>query len=58
MRKGQFLRKGLKVIGVSAFLFFTIQGTAAAGGLFGPPQPLSKDEGGLATAIGYWHYEG
>ena len=57
MRKGQFLMKGLKAIGVSAFLFFTIQGTAAADGLFGPPQPLSKEEGGLATAIGYWRYE-
>lgn len=57
MRKGRFLMKGLKVIGVCAFILFTIQGTAAGGGPFGPPQPLSKEEGGLATAIGYWRYE-
>ncbi len=50
--------KGVKVIGVSVFIFFTLQGMAGAEGLFGPPQPLSKKEGGLATAIGYWHYEG
>ena len=57
MRKGQFLMNGLKAIGVFAFILFTLQGTAAAGGPFGPPQPLSKEEGGLATAIGYWRYE-
>ena len=51
------MRKGLKAIGVFAFILFTIQGTAAAGGLFGPPQPLSREEGGLATAIGYWRYD-
>jgi hypothetical protein len=57
MKKRRFLRKGLKSIGVSAFLLFTIQATAAAGGPFGPPQPLSKEGGGLVTAFGYWHHE-
>lgn len=28
-----------------------------AGSLFGPPQPVSRPDGGLHTAIGYWRYE-
>lgn len=28
-----------------------------AAGLFGPPQPLVKESGGLRTAVGYWRYE-
>ncbi|MDD2671982.1 MAG: hypothetical protein PHG91_02055 [Syntrophales bacterium] len=31
-------------------------GTAVAGGMFGPPQPVSRDAGGLHTAVGYIHY--
>jgi hypothetical protein len=34
-----------------------IHSVAAAGGLFGPPQTVSKEAGGLNTAIGYGHYE-
>ena len=49
--------KGLNMIGVSAFILFTLQGMAVADGPFGPPQPLSKEEGGLSTAIGYGRYE-
>ena len=49
--------KGLKVILIAAFLLFTVQGTAAAGGLFGPPQSISKEAGGLHTGIGYWFHE-
>ena len=30
---------------------------AVAGGLFGPPQPVSKEAGGLYTGIGYWYHE-
>ncbi len=34
-----------------------MQGKAAAGGPFGPPQPISKEAGGLHTAIGYWYHK-
>ena len=34
-----------------------MHGIAAAGGPFGPPQPIAKAEGGLHTAIGYWYHE-
>ena len=49
--------KRLKAIEVFAFIVFTLQGTAAAGGLFGPPQSISKEAGGLNTGIGYWVHE-
>ena len=38
---------------LSALLPFPLNGTAAAGGLFGPPQSVSREEGGLHTGIGY-----
>lgn len=34
-----------------------INSFATAGGLFGPPQTVSKEAGGLSTAIGYWYHE-
>jgi hypothetical protein len=49
--------KGLKGILISAFMLFAVNGTAAAGGLFGPPQPISKEAGGLHTGIGYGYHE-
>ncbi len=49
--------KRLKGIVLSVFLIFTVNGTAAAGGPFGPPQPVSKEAGGLYTGIGYWRHE-
>jgi hypothetical protein len=50
--------KNPKIILVSAFIaIFIVPGTAGAGGLFGPPQPASKEEGGLHTGIGYWFHE-
>jgi hypothetical protein len=38
-------------------MMLATQGTAAAAGPFGPPQPVSVAEGGLHTAIGYWYHE-
>ncbi len=38
-------------------LIFAVNGRAAAGGLFGPPEPISKATGGLHTGIGYWYHE-
>jgi hypothetical protein len=49
--------KRLRVILITAFLSFTVQGMAAAGGLFGPPQSVSRETGGLQTGIGYWYHE-
>jgi len=49
--------KGLKVIAISAFIIITVNRTAAAGGLFGPPQTVSKEAGGLHTGIGYERQE-
>jgi hypothetical protein len=45
------------VILIAAFILFTVNETAAAGGLFGPPQSISKEAGGLNTGIGYWVHE-
>ena len=55
--KGGSHTKSLKAIVISALMVLTIPGVAAAGGLFGPPQPVSKAEGGLYTGIGYWYHE-
>jgi hypothetical protein len=49
--------KHLEVIGLSAFLIFIAHGISAAGGLFGPPESISRDTGGLHTGIGYGHEE-
>jgi hypothetical protein len=38
-------------------IIFTVHNTAVAGGPFGPPQPVSKEAGGLYTGIGYWYHE-
>ena len=44
----------LKVMVISIVIMLTIQGTAAASGPFGPPQPVSRPAGGMHTGIGYW----
>lgn len=56
-KKGQFIMEGLKAIAISAFIIITVNGTAAAGGLFGPLQTVSKEAGGLHTGIGYERQE-
>lgn len=38
-------------------IIFLMPGAVLADGLFGPPQPISRKDGGLHTAVGYWHYE-
>jgi len=57
LKKGIIHTKGLKGILISAFIIFAVNGTAAAGGLFGPPQPVSKEAGGFHTGIGYGYHE-
>lgn len=49
--------KGFNTIALYTFLILTVNGTAAAGGFFGPPQTVSKEAGGLYTGIGYAHQE-
>ncbi len=56
-KKGRIHTKSLKVIVISAFLIFAVHGPSAAGGLFGPPESISREAGGLHTGIGYWHQE-
>jgi hypothetical protein len=57
MRREGVSTKHYKVITISLFIFLAIHGVAAAGGLFGPPQSISKNAGGLHTGIGYWYHE-
>jgi len=45
--------KKLNLIFISAAILFLCKGSAAAGGLWGPPQSVSREAGGLHTGIGY-----
>ena len=49
--------KGLEGIVISVFMIFAVNESAVAGGLFGPPQPVSREAGGLRTGIGYGYHE-
>ncbi|HSO72046.1 MAG TPA: hypothetical protein VLR91_05290, partial [Thermodesulfobacteriota bacterium] len=49
--------KSLKVIVILVFVILSALGRAAAGGPFGPPQPIAKEAGGFHTGIGYWFHE-
>ena len=55
--KRKFLTKNFLSIALTASLIFAISPTVMAAGLFGPPQTVSKEAGGLNTAIGYWYHE-
>jgi hypothetical protein len=55
--EGGIHTKRLKGILISVFLLLAVQGKAAGGGLFGPPQSISKEAGGLNTGIGYGVHE-
>jgi hypothetical protein len=55
--KKEILLKNLSFIALTVLLIFSINTTAAAAGLFGAPQTVSKEAGGLNTAIGYWYHE-
>jgi len=53
--KGGVPTQNFKIVMISLCLILAVRGVAAAGGPFGPPQPISKAPGGLHTGIGYWH---
>ena len=55
--KAEIHTRTLRIIAISIFIILAAQGIAAAGGPFGPPQPIAREAGGLHTAIGYWHHE-
>jgi hypothetical protein len=55
--KKEILMKNFLSIALTVLLFFSINATAAAAGLFGAPQTVSKEAGGLNTAVGYWYHE-
>jgi hypothetical protein len=55
--KGESLTKHFISVAISALLILLINSVATAGGLFGPPQTVSKETGGLNAAIGYWYHE-
>jgi hypothetical protein len=55
--RNKLLAKYFPVVVLTALLFFMINPTATASGLFGPLQTVSKETGGLNTAIGYQYHE-
>jgi hypothetical protein len=57
MKKGCLPTKNFSIITLLALLILAINGKAEASGLFGPPQTVSREAGGLNTAIGYAYHE-
>jgi hypothetical protein len=55
-KEGDSLTKNFVMIAISALLFLST-GPLATAGLFGPPQTVSKEAGGLNTAVGYVYHE-
>ncbi|KUG22619.1 hypothetical protein ASZ90_007609 [hydrocarbon metagenome] len=53
----RFLTVNILVIVLTAVFIFTIKPAAMATGIFGPLQTVSKEAGGLNTAIGYVYHE-
>ena len=51
------LTKYFLFIALTVLLIIAINTKATAAGLFGAPQTISKEAGGLNTAIGYWYHE-
>jgi hypothetical protein len=49
--------KSLKIIVIIVFVILSVPERAAAGGPFGPPEPIAKEVGGYHTGIGYWFHE-
>jgi hypothetical protein len=51
--------KNLQVFMIIVFVILSVPGRAAAGGPFGPPQPIAKEKEamGYHTGIGYWLHE-
>lgn len=57
MRKDSFITKKIFIIPLALFLMIMTASVAFAATLFGPPQTISREAGGLNTSIGYWYGE-
>ncbi|MFA5323624.1 MAG: hypothetical protein WC373_13210 [Smithella sp.] len=56
--KQEIFTKNFLLIALAALLIFAVcPQMASAAGLFGVPQTVSQESGGLNTAIGYWYHE-
>ena len=55
--KKEILLKNIPIIALALLLIFSMNTIAAAAGLLGAPQTVSREAGGLNTAIGYWYHE-
>jgi len=55
--KRKLIIKNFPVIALTVLLILSIGQTVTASGLFGPLQTVSREDGGLNTAIGYWYHE-
>jgi hypothetical protein len=51
------ITKNSIIIAISALMIMSALSIASAGGPFGPPQTVSRQGGGLNTAIGNWYHE-
>jgi hypothetical protein len=56
-QKGEILTNNFKIFTLAVLIILVFNTLATAGGLFGPPQTVSKETGGLNTAIGYFYHE-
>jgi hypothetical protein len=57
MNEREYVHMKRKVIVIIIFILMSAAGRAAAGGPFGPPQPIAKEAEGLHTGLGYWFHE-
>jgi hypothetical protein len=56
-QKGENLTKNFIIMAIAVLLIQATNLVATAGGLFGPPQTVSREAGGLNTAFGYRYHE-
>ena len=56
-QKGEILTTNFKIFTLAVLIILVFNKLALASGLFGPPQTVSKEAGGLNTAIGYFYSE-
>ncbi|MCE5211299.1 MAG: hypothetical protein LLG40_07080 [Deltaproteobacteria bacterium] len=57
MKKEIFAKNFLLITLVLLLIFAVCPRIVAAAGLFGAPQTVSKEAGGINTAVGYWYHE-
>ena len=57
MQKGEILTSKFKIFTLVVLIVLVSNTIALAAGLFGPPQTVSKEAGGINTAIGYFYSE-